>query len=45
MVYAELLELNAGEQVHISHVPLQLLQLKVDVLFRLEIRKDIVSFH
>src|SRR5208283_1717008 len=37
MVDAELLELNACKHVHISHVPLQLLQLKVDVRFRYDL--------
>ena len=37
MMYAVLLELNAGKHVHVGHVPVQLLQLKVDVGFRYDL--------
>jgi hypothetical protein len=37
MVYTELLELNARKHVHISHTPLQLFELKVDVRFRYDL--------
>ena len=37
MMYAKLLELHSREQVHIRHISLQFLQLKVDVRFRYDL--------